>query len=114
MGLYYFKEIYTLHYIHEIRRITADFLKVVCIDVEEEPMLQEITGEVFRNKTAKIEKDARLDITARGFWTRGQKVFCDVRVFNPLAKCHRQKTLKNVTRYRRRRRKRNTRQESLK
>ena len=78
---------------NEIRRITADFLKEVCIDVEEEPMLQEITGEVFKNKTAKVEKDARLDIAARGFWMRGQKVFCDVRVFNPLAKCHRNKTL---------------------
>ncbi len=76
-----------------IRRITADFLNEVCIDVEEEPMLQEITGEVFRNKTAKIGKDARLDLAARGLYMRGQKVFCDVRVFNPLAKCHRNKTL---------------------
>jgi len=81
---------------NEIRRITADFLKEVCIDVEEEPLLQEITGEVFKSKTAKIEKDARLDVAARGLWTRGQKVFCDVRVFNPLAKCHRTKSLTKV------------------
>ena len=81
---------------NEIRRITADFLKEVCIDVEEEPLLQEVTGEVFKSKTAKIEKDARLDISARGFWMRGQKVFCDVRVFNPLTKCHRTKTLAKV------------------
>ena len=64
-----------------IRRITADFLNEVCIDVEEEPMLQEITGEVFRNKTAKIGKDARLDHAARGLYMRGQKVFCDVKGF---------------------------------
>ena len=27
---------------------------------------------------------------------RGQKVFCDVRVFNPLTKCYRTKTLAKV------------------
>ena len=81
---------------NDIRKITADFLREVCIDVEEEPLLQEITGEVFRSKTAKVEKDARLDISARGFWMRGQKVFCDVRVFNPLTKCYRTKTLAKV------------------
>ena len=78
---------------NELRRITADLLKEVCIDVKEEPMLQEITGEVFKNKTTKVEKDARLDIAARGFWMRGQKVLCDIRVFNPLAKCYRNKSL---------------------
>ena len=81
---------------NEVRRITADLLKEVCIDVEEEPLLQEITGEVFKARTAKVEKDARLDISARGFWMRGQKVFCDVRVFNPLTKCHRSKPLSKV------------------
>ena len=81
---------------NDVRKITADLLREVCIDVEEEPLLLEITGEVFRSKTAKVEKDARLDISARGFWMRGQKVFCDVRVFNPLTKCHRTKTLAKV------------------
>ena len=52
---------------NEVRRITADLLKEICVDVEEEPLLQEVTGETFKAKTAKIEKDARLDISARGF-----------------------------------------------
>ena len=81
---------------NELRRITAEFLKEVCLDVEEEPLLQEITGEVFKAKTTKIEKDARLDVAARGFWMRGQRAFCDIRVFNPLAKCHRSKPLTKV------------------
>ena len=81
---------------NEITRLTANLLKEVCIDVKEEPMLQEITGEVFKSKRAKVEKDARLDISARGFWTKGQKVFCDVRVFNPLARCHRTKPIKKI------------------
>ena len=80
----------------EVRGITTDYLREVCIDVEEESLLQEISGEVFKSKTAKVEKDARLDISARGFWMRGQNVFCDVRVFNPLTKCHRTKTLAKV------------------
>ena len=81
---------------NEVRRITADLLKEVCNDVEEEPLLQEVTGERFKAKTAKIEKDARPDIAARGFWVRGQRAFYDVRVFNPLAKCHRSKPLAKI------------------
>ena len=42
----------------EIKRITAEFLREVCIDVEEEPLLQEITGETFRRKTTKERKGA--------------------------------------------------------
>ena len=71
-------------------------MKEVCLDVEEEPLLQEITGEIFKAKTTKTEKDSRLDLSARGFWLRGQKVFCDVRVFNPLTKCHRTKPITKV------------------
>ena len=52
---------------NEVRRITADLLKEICNDVEEEPLLQEVTGEHFKAKTAKTEKDSRLDIVARGF-----------------------------------------------
>ena len=81
---------------NELRRITADLLKEVCIDVQEEPKLQEVTGEVFKAKTAKIDKEARPDVAARGFWTRGQKLFCDIRVFNPLAKCYRNKSLAKI------------------
>ena len=81
---------------NDLRRITADFLKEVCLDVEEEPLLQEITGEVFQAKTAKTEKEARLDVAARGFWMRGQKLYCDIRVFNPLAKCYRKNSLAKI------------------
>ena len=43
---------------NKLRRITNEFLKEVCIDVEEEPLLQELTGEVFQAKTAKVEKES--------------------------------------------------------
>ena len=32
--------------------------------------------------------EARLDVSVRGFWQRGQCAFYDVRVFNPFAKSH--------------------------
>ena len=42
----------------------------------------------FNYKTANVEQEARVDISARGFWNRGQKSFFDLRIFNPLALCY--------------------------
>ena len=58
------------------------------IDVTKEPLLQPLQGEEFNYKTGKLEQKARLDISARGFWNRGQKSFFDLRVFNPLTPCY--------------------------
>ena len=69
----------------EIRDITCSLLKEVCSDVTKEPLLQPLQGEEFNYKTAKVKQEARVDISARGFWNRGQKSFFDLRVFNPLA-----------------------------
>ena len=51
---------------------------------------------MFKLKSANVEKYARLDVSARGFWIRGQKAFYDLREFNPLAKCYRKKTLEAI------------------
>ena len=72
----------------EIRDITCSLLKEVCSDVTKEPLLQPLQGEKFNYKTANVEQEARVDISARGFWNRGQKAFFDLRVFNPLAPCY--------------------------
>ena len=56
-----------------MRKIIADFLQEVCIDVKEEPLLQKITGEVFKIKAAKRAKDARLDILVRVFWMQDKR-----------------------------------------
>ena len=71
---------------NQVRNITAILLKEVCHDVCIEPRLQKLTGESLNERVANTTDEARLDISARGFWTTGQLAFLDVRVFNPIAK----------------------------
>ena len=70
-----------LHYskTHKLRDLEAEMLKMVCNDVQIEPVLQEINGEVLTpgmNRAA----DAQLDIHARGFWEQQGSIFFDVSV----------------------------------
>ena len=58
----------------EIRDITCSLLKEVCSDVTKEPLLQPLRGEEFNYKTAKVEQEARVDISERGFWNRLEKI----------------------------------------
>ena len=45
-------------------------------------------GEQFRLATVNQRPEARLDISATGFWNLDQRVFLDVRVFNLNAQRH--------------------------
>ena len=66
--------------------MTARLLSEVCHDVQVEPHLQPLTGEVLHYRTAMLEDDARVDIRAAGFWgCRYHRSFFDVCVFNDLA-----------------------------
>ena len=76
-----------------MRDITADLLAEVCKDVCVEPQLQELTGEALSYRTANISPEARLDISARGVWSRNQRAFFDVRVFDPNARRFQNQTL---------------------
>ena len=78
---------------NEIRDFTAEILRECCQNVEVEPLLTPLTGEQFHYRTANTDDQARLDVSARGVWTRGSKAFFDVRVFNPLAPSYRNQTL---------------------
>ena len=69
---------------NELRDLEAEMLRMVCNDVEVEPVLQEVTGETL-NHGANKAPDARLDIHARGFWERQRSAFFDVRVCHPNA-----------------------------
>ena len=77
----------------EVRDLTANMLKEVCHDVSTEPTLLPLEGEHLQYRTANTTNEARVDISARGFWTRGQKAFFDVRIFDPTATCHRELSL---------------------
>ena len=47
----------------------------------------------MRFRTANTSNEARVDVSARGFWTNGQRAFFDVRIFDPTAACHRELSL---------------------
>ena len=51
---------------NELRDLEAEMLRMVCNDVEVEPVLQEVTGEIL-NHGANKAPEARLHIHARGF-----------------------------------------------
>ena len=53
-------------------------------DVSIEPRLETISGEQL-NKGANTTEGARADLSEMGFWTRGQRAFFGVRVFNAYA-----------------------------
>ena len=71
---------------NQIRDLTVNLLKTMCHDVLIEPTLQQLTGESLHERTANITDDARVDITARGLWISGLRVFFDIRVFSPMAR----------------------------
>ena len=52
---------------YEIRDITAQCLTEVRTDVEKEPQLQSLSGEIIPPRKANKQDDARLNIRAKGF-----------------------------------------------
>ena len=77
-----------IHKRHDrIRDVFAKLLSDVSYDIRVEPPLQPLTGETLAGAANKKE-EARLDISARGFWQEGAMAFFDVRVFNPFAKAY--------------------------
>ena len=80
---------------NELRDLEAEMLRMVCNDVEVEPVLQEITGKTV-NHGANKAPDARLDIYARGFWERQRSAFFDVRVCHPNADSYKDLTPKQI------------------
>ena len=65
---------------NELRDIEAELLNEVCSSVTKEPKLLPLSGEHIRGNMA---DEAHLDVSAIGFWHPQEKVFVDVRVFNP-------------------------------
>ena len=73
---------------NELCDLTGNILREACRNVEVEPLLQPLTGEKLRYQTSIKEDNAQLDLSALGFWRRGEKAFFDIRVFDPVAQSH--------------------------
>ena len=58
-------------------------LREVCRNASVEPVLQPLSGEAFQIQSTSTDAGAKLDVAADNFWETGQRVFFDVRVFNP-------------------------------
>ena len=56
-------------------------------------MLNELSGETLTYRTSNVSAEARLDVSARGVWTRNQRACFDIRVFYPNARRFQGQTL---------------------
>ena len=79
---------------NELRDTLANMVQEVCKDVKVEPDLEPITGEQL-NAGAIRSDGAGSDISARGFWVKGQRAFFDIRVFNPYAQRYSTQSVKS-------------------
>ncbi len=72
---------------NRLRDLFAKFLrKAGCKAVQTEQHLLPEEGEMEgMKKQAEKGDEARMDVTALGFWGEWQRAFFDVRVFNPTA-----------------------------
>ena len=83
---------------NELRDLTAE-LTEVCSGVATESMLQPVSSERFHRVSTNTQVGARLDIVANGFWGgKFERVFYDVRVFNPFSHSNRKPLLSSVYR----------------
>ena len=64
--------------------MTANLWSQVYSNVQIEPHLQPLSGETLSHRTSNSDDQARLDISAKGFWnTSHELAFFDVRVLFP-------------------------------
>ena len=78
-----------IHMTHDgPKNLFAKWCSVGFNDVELEPGLEPLSGEVFVYKSAKTEVDARSDVRVRGFWGNFRNAFFEFRVFYPHAQTY--------------------------
>ena len=78
---------------NQIRDLEAMLMSEVCKDVQREPPLLPLSGEMFNLRSTNTASEARLDISARGIWNPVDKTFFDVRVFHPVAESNKTTTI---------------------
>ena len=70
---------FTLIRHNRVRDFKAQLLTEICNDVEIEPPLQPLEGEIINGLTG---VNAKPDVRATVFWREGQNAFFDVRITN--------------------------------
>jgi hypothetical protein len=80
-----------------VRDILAKTMKEVLRDVQCEPPLIPLSGEIILPTRANRDNDARADIRARGFWADQQSAFFDIRVFYPHAPSYQSRSLSSLS-----------------
>ena len=71
-----------------VRNLLTSLLAKVCKNVEIEPHLLPLDNERFNLRSANTSPEARLDMKADCFWSRGATAFFDVRVTHVNSKCN--------------------------
>ena len=97
---------FIVHRHNEFERLWAVECKKVFNDVELEPQLQPLEGEVFEYRSAVVADDARSDVRVRGFWGNWRNALFDFAVFYPFASSYFSKSLASTYRARSRAKKR--------
>ena len=78
---------------NRVRDFEAQLLTEICNDVENEPPLQPLEGEIINGLTG---VNAKPDVRARGFWREGQNAFFDVRITNTNSESQRHLTSEKI------------------
>ena len=76
----------------DIRNLLTSLLSKVCKDVEIEPHLLPIDNKVFNQRSTVTSPEARLDIKAGNFWSRGETASFHVRVTHVNSTCNQNKS----------------------
>ena len=76
----------------DIRNLLTSLLSKVCKDVEIEPHLLPIDHKVFNLRSTVTSPEARLDIKAGSFWSRGETASFHVRVTHVNSTCNQNKS----------------------
>ena len=74
---------------NDVSQLWAHLCRKIWRDVQVEPTLQALSGEVLDLKSANRSPEARSDVRVRSFWRRYQNAFFDFRVFYPFASSYR-------------------------
>jgi len=59
---------------NELRDVTANLLSQVCSNVQIKLHLQPLSGETLAHRTSNVDNQARLDISAKGFWNTSHEL----------------------------------------